>query len=817
MPLIAVALLSGAALAYEVLLTRIFSIVQWHHFAYMMISVALLGYGASGTFLSLAQRALKARFAAVFSINAALFGISSLLGVIAAQQVGFNPLEIFWDPHQVLRLVAIYLLLFFPFFCAANAIGLTLTSFPQHIHRIYAYDLVGAGAGSLGIVLLLFALMPTHALQCLSALGLAAAALALWRSEPRGRRPLWLALAGLPWLLPESALTLQLSPYKGLSQALQVTGTRVTEQRSSPLGLIAALESPRIPLREAPGLSLNAPVEPPPQVGVFTDGDAMSVITRYDGRREPLSYLDFVSSALPYHLLHRPRVLVLGAGGGADVLQAVYHEARQIDAVELNPQVADLVRGRYGELSGHLYERPDVHLHIAEARGFVAASPERYDLIQVALLDSFGASSAGLYALSESYLYTVEALQAYLAHLTPGGLLSITRWVKLPPRDSLKLFATAVNALEHTGVAEPGQRLALIRSWKTATMLVKNGAFTPQEIAAIRDFCAARSFDLDYYPGIEPAEANRYNILDRPYFFEGARALLGDARQDFIERYKFYIAPATDDRPYFFHFFKWEVLPEIMALKGSGGMALLESGYLVLAATLVQALLASLVLVLLPLAAARRFGPSRTDSKPSRRQVLVYFTGLGLAFMFVEIAFIQKFILFLGHPVYSVTVVLAAFLVFAGLGSRFSARLTTGRAHQSIASRPVLTAVAAITFITIAYLLLLPSLFQHLITLPAAAKVLTSIALIAPLAFCMGVPFPLGLTALAASRPELLPWAWAVNGCASVVAAVLATLLAVHLGFTAVLGAALVLYVSAAFNAPGSDRGQESRQDPAAG
>jgi SAM-dependent methyltransferase len=288
-------------------------------------------------------------------------------------------------------------------------------------------------------------------------------------------------------------------------------------------------------------------------------------LTRYDGRREPLAHLDQLTSALPFHLLARPRVLVLGAGAGADVLQALYHDARSIDAVELNAQVVDLVERRFADFSGAPYSAPGVRIHVGEARGFVASHRDRFDVIQVALLDAFGASSAGLYALSESYLYTVEALGEYLQHLAPGGVLAITRWVDLPPRDILKLFATAVLALERNG-AQPAQQLALIRGWKTATLLVKNGPLSAADVAALREFCRARSFDVEYFPGIEAAETNRYNVLDQPDFHEGALALLGRDREAFIERYKFNITPATDDRPYFFHHFKWRTLPELLAL-----------------------------------------------------------------------------------------------------------------------------------------------------------------------------------------------------------------------------------------------------------
>lgn len=803
-PLLGVALISAAALAYEILLIRLFSIALWHHFAYMIISLAMLGYGASGTLLSLAPHAVRRHFVPLFCTAAIAFGIAAIACFVLAQRVPFNPLEMLWDLRQPAWLMAIYLLLALPFLCAGACVGMALSRCPAWLSRIYAFDILGAGLGSLGVVALLFVLPPADALKPIGALGCAAAAVAWLECAGPGRRAAALPMAlagGALLLLPAAWLAPAVSPYKELPQTLRIPGARVVEERSSPLGFVSVVESPRIALRHAPGLSLNASAEPPPQWGIFVDGEGLNALTRFDGRRETLAYLDQLSSALPYHLLRAPRVLVLGAGAGADVLQAHYHGAREIDAVELNPQVVDLVRHRFAADAGGIYSSL-AHVHVAEARGFVAASERRYDLIQVALLDSFSASSVGLYALSENYLYTVEALQDQLKHLEPGGLLAITRWVTLPPRDAAKLFAAAVVALERLGVADAGSRLALIRSWKTSTLLVRNGVFGAAEVEAIKTFCAARSFDVAFYPGMRREEANRYNIVEAPDLFDVASALLGPDREAFLRNYKFDVAPATDDRPHFFHFFKWRTWTELLRLKGQGGLPLLEWGYPVLVATLVQAGAASLFLIGLPLAWIAR-DPARQGAWPpragSRGRILVYFLAIGFAFMFVEIAFIQKFVLILSHPLYAVAVVLFAFLLFAGLGSRASGRLAEGpRALR----RPVAAVAGAIAVSAGLCLVLLPWLFRHTMGWPDAARIAISAALIAPLAFFMGMPFPLGLARVDPADARLLAWAWGINGCASVVGAVLATLLAIHVGFTAVVLAALVLYGVAAAARP---------------
>jgi len=682
----------------------------------------------------------------------------------------------------------IFLLLFIPFFCAANCICLAFSEFDTQLHRIYCFDLVGAGTGALAIVGLLFIVLPGTALKAVSALGIFSAAVA-WREC--GMQPRWpafaLLLGAAMVLLPATDFSLQVSEFKGLSQTLKVLKVEQIDQRSSPLGLLTTVKSPAIPFRHAPGLSLNTPGQIPEQLGMFTDADSLSVLTRFDGELEKLTYLDYVSSALPYHLLDKPGVLVLGAGGGSDVLQALYHRAGHIDAVELNPQVVDLVNKEFAQFTGALYQLPQVTVYNSEARGFVAASRTRYDLIQVALMDSFSASSAGLYALSENYLYTVEAFAQYLQHLGPGGILSITRWIKMPPRDGLKIFATVIEALEQAGIAEPGRHLAMIRSWNTSTLLVKNEPFTRSAIDSLKAFSKERWFDLVYYPGITRDEVNRYNQMQEPWFFEGASRLLGPARAEFMDAYKFNIHPATDDRPYFSHFLKWQTLPELLALKGRGGMPLLEWGYLILVATLVMALLASFLLVLLPLWLRRR---KETRARGLRWRILVYFPAIGVAFMFIEIAFIQKFILFLHHPLYAVSVVLCAFLVFAGLGSLMSSR------WQKYASMFRIT--TGIAVLSLLYIMWLPALFNWLVQMPIEFKIPVSALLIAPLAFLMGMPFPLGLGIVSNRLPSWIPWAWGVNGCASVVSAMLATLLAIHLGFVFVVLMAVLAYLLAA-------------------
>ncbi len=788
--LAALALISAAILAYEVLLVRLFAIVQWHHFAAMAISIALLGFGASGTLLALGQERLRSHFTAVFAVGAALFGLLAPAAFLAAQALPFNALAILWEPGQLLYLLALYALLVVPFFCGATCVGIAFVCLGQRIGGLYACNLIGSAVGALGAVGLLFLLSPSEALRVSAALGLLAAALAVLRAS-RGLAAGAFVLALLVGaLLPESWFQLRISEFKGLPSAMRAAGATVVGERSGPLGLLTAVDSPKVPPRYVPGLSLNTPGPPLPQIALFRDGGAMTAITRFDGRRDNLAYLDYTTDALPYHLLREPSVLLLESGGTDGLLQALYHDARQVDLVEPDGNLLRLIGEDFAQETGGILALPEVRSHVAEARGFAAASSETWDLIEIPFL-----GGGGLMGLRETHAMTLEAMQLFIARLAPGGWLSITGWLELPPRQSLKLLATLIAAMEARGIAEPGQRLIVLRGLTTVTILVKQGAVSAEETATARAFASERSFDLAYYPGMAREAANRVNLLDEPFFYDAAQALLGPRRDAFLAGYKFDIAPATDERPFFHDLLKWRSLPELLAISRAGGAGLVELGSLVLVATLAQAALLSTLLILAPLFLRRRRHGS--SSLPHWRTA-GYFLALGLAFLFIEIAFIQKFQLFLGHPLYAVAVVLTAFLLFAGLGSAASAGIDARLAARFRRFSAIDLAVLAIVALSLFYLLVLPSLFDALVHLSEGPKILISLALIAPLAFAMGMPFPLGLSLIWASARPLVPWAWGVNGCASVLSALLASLIAMRLGINLVVLTAAVLYAAAA-------------------
>lgn len=793
----AIVLVSAAALALQLLLMRWLAIAHWHPFAVVIISLALLGHGASGSALVLWRRAALRHFDWLFPACAIGFALAVVASVLLAARIPFNGLELVWDWRQLGWLSALYLVLALPFFFAASCFGLAFARHGADIPSLYGADLAGAGLGA-GLALALLHLPTGSALAVACALALSGAMLAV-----RGRHAPWLLPAAgavlVAMALPgtRQALAPTVNSFKGQAKVLLLPGARVLAERRGVHGVVAAVRSPQVPLRHVPGLSLGNTQEPPPQLALFTDGDAMRVVTRRTADTEALAYLARTTSALPYRLLQRPRVLVLGGGGGADALQALALGARAVDVIEPDPNVAALVQGPFDAFAGGLYRDPRVRVHVDDLRGFLHAQrPDRapgYELIVLAQGGSFAAGGAGVQAVAEDYAATVEALRAARARLAPGGLLAVTRWHKQPPRDWLKLFATAVEALRAEGVRDPGRQLAAIGNWDAGTLLIRRGPFARADIVRLQVFADAQGFDVVHAPGLQPRAADNFHAGASAAAQAGARALLSPRRDAFIERYKFDIVPATDDRPYFGNFFRWATLPELWRLRGQGAAVLLDSGYLLLLAALLLALPLALALVLLPLLAL----PRDTGAGMRRWRAAAWFLCLGLAFLMIEIACLARLKLLLGQPLPAIGVGLAGFLLFAGLGSLWvqGLPLRDSRALVRWQARSVLLIGAGLLWHALAFAVALR------LGAAAAAPVRAGLALlsIAPLAFAMGLPFALGLSRLAREAPAFVPWAWGINGCASVVAAIAALLLAIEAGLVATLLLAFALYVLGAW------------------
>jgi spermidine synthase len=693
--------------------------------------------------------------------------------------VPFDELQLIWDRRQILYLFAYYLLFFIPFFCAGSFVALAFTICADKAHSLYFYNMIGSGLGAAGIVGLMYGNSPESLLLVISSTaflaGLIVALSLSWR------RVVVTLIGGVICVLTFTGagafgLKINISQQKSLVYYSELPDAKRLAPRYSPLARLDCVQAESIHIPPA-GLSIAYQGRLPKQILIISDADGISVVNNLENLSDLRCY-EQASSALAYQLLSEPEVCIIGAGGGSDVIQALALGAREVTAVEMNPKVIDLVRNQFDEFTSGLYRRDDVEIVIAEGRSFLQTARQQFDIVNISLLDSLSASAAGVGAFNESHLYTIEAIEQALGRLRPNGLLSITRMLKAPPRDNLKMFATVTEAMRNRGVTNPAKHIMMIRSPDVATIVVSPRPFSDSQI--------------------EPEEVNQFHELETPIYYESAQHILSAEYETFYRNYVYNIRPATDDRPYFFDFFRWKALPYMIRTMGRQWLPFSEWGYLVLVGTLLQAICASAVLVLLPLFAAKPVRSVRSRKSAS----VIYFLLLGFAYMFLEMGFIQKMTLLIGHPVFGVAVTLLGFLVFSGCGSLFlvfsgCGSLASGGLFES-ARHKIIVAVLAIVVIGLIEIAVTKFAFDWLVGFSRPIRILLGLALTAPLAFFMGMPFPTGLKQIHAHSRPLVPWAWGVNGFASVTGAVLGTFLAISMGFTALTLIALVCYLLAA-------------------
>ena len=774
---LSVFLLSASGLAFEIVLSRLFSIAQFYHFAFMTVSLALLGAGASGTALTVfpaLRRGDPAQRLSTFALAAALATVASWT---LANWLPFDSFAIAWDGRQVFYLVLMYLALSAPFFFSALAVGWLLSARTRDAPRIYAANLAGSAAGC-ALALGALAAWGGEGATVFCAWLAASASLAPMAARRLTRSHVligtaclaaWVALGAMLVARP-AFLTIRLSPYKALSQSLRYPGSEWVWSRWNAPSRVDLIRSPGI--RSFPGLSYAYLGPLPRQDGLTFDGDDLSPLTFIGA--DGAGFADYMPGALAYRLRPGSHALILEARGGLDVLAALASGADRVTAVEPNEiaveatQIAD----------------PRAQFVVEDARSFIRRSRETFDVVQLALASPYRPVTSGAYSLIEDYDLTVEAFGDDLARLKEGGLFVVTRWLQSPPSEPLRLLALAVTAAERAQL-DPARCILALRGYNTATVIVKRGAFTAEELLTVRTFAAARKFDLAALPGLRPDEANRYNVLPDDMFYRTFNELLTSTdRRRFYAAYPFDVAPPVDDRPFFGHYFKWEQAGAVWAQLGKTWQPFGGAGYFVLVVLLAFACVAAGALIVLPLAVRGAWSEARGTKgaeRPSLRtlrftlKVLVYFAMLGLGFMFIEIPLMQRLILFVGQSAYALAVTLFGLLLFSGLGSLLSSRA------------PWRGALVALTVAALIYPMLLPGLFRLALELPLSGRFVVGAMSLAPLGLLMGMPFPKGLDWLQRSAPGLVPWAWGVNGAASVVASVLASLLALSAGFTAVL------------------------------
>jgi hypothetical protein len=771
-----------AVIGLELAFMRILSLRFWYYFAAMVLGVALLGFGCSGTLLTIFQKRIKPRRRLWLATLAYSSGLAALISAWAVQLIPLDIHFLAWSIEaEWLHILEVQLLMLLPFLLMGGFLGLVLMEQPQLIPGHYAANLAGSGAGAL-LAVWLMNWLSIPRLVVLLAFMCCGAYLCLVDWSKRRRL---LAVLGLAILYALAAHALphevRVSPYKKLAQELSKPGSKLALRLEGPQGRIDLVKGPGI--HDAPpGMSLQNPHPLPPRSLLIIDGGKPHILYHCE-TKEDWAFLNYTTSALPFFLSSPGRVLVAGPGGGAPLALADMHGSREITALAADRRMVELLRGPLSGSGGAVFNLKQVRIRFEHPRSYLRRSGQSADLILIPLLDPGGGGAGGLLAAQENYLYTLESLEAIMHGLSPRGLFCATVRSKTPPRDGLRLFNAAAQVLRRMGL-DPAGRLALIRSWETVTLLASPSSFSNGQLGQIRSFCKSRGFDLAYQPGIKEHETNHFHQLPAPFYHQGAMALLGGGRQQFIDRYLFNLAAPSDNRPFFNNFILWTKLPEFSRQLKGRLPAFLELGSLLLALALIQVALLAAVLIVLPLVARKK----ALKAAPRKGAAMGYFLLLGLGFMFLEMGFLHKLILYLAQPIYSAAAVIASFLIFAGLGSRLCL------VWKTPPTKVARLAAAAVTGLGLIYLLGMDQWLALTHSWSLAARFLIAGLTIAPLAMGMGHLFPLAMARLTTAAPGLAPWAWSLNGFASVLATVSAPLWAMSWGFFSLIGAALICY-----------------------
>ncbi|MHC4789149.1 MAG: hypothetical protein ACYS8K_08125, partial [Planctomycetota bacterium] len=671
---LALLLLSAAVIALELALMRCLSISRWHHFSYLVISTALLGFGAAGTVLTFAGTWLRRRFATSATVLTLLYALSVGLCFRTAESLPLEARYVLYSWGQAALMFLYHSLLLVPFFLAAMVIGLSLMHFRGRMHLIYGANLVGSGMGAPLALGLMFLVPAVRLLEVVALLGVLAAL--GWAMTRPGRRA---ALAALSVLVGGALaataawrpLELRLDQYKALSvmRRWEAEGNALhLATRHGPRARLDAYASPLLHQTLFAGLSATG--APPPQLAVLADGAMAATVFRISSA-DQAEILDHTPMSLAYRFLERPRVLLLGEGGGVNVWLARRMGAERVTVVQANPQLLELLRGELAELGGDVLAGADVRAVASEPRLFLERTPERYDLIQIVTAEGMAAGASSLRSLHEDFLLTRQGLALCFERLSEGGVLSVTRGVQAPPRDNVKLFATLRAALASLGIEVPDFHMVQARNYLAVVSLAFRTPPTEADCRRLLEAAEVLALDIEWAPCGDTDYSRQVNQVEGPpgrpysYFHRAAIRVLSREREQFFRDWLYNVRPATDDSPYFYNFFRWKALPHLVRAYGEQWLRRAELGYVVLVFVLAEVAVVGAALILLPLLWLRRGAAAGARRAPTG----AYFLLLGLAFMMLEMTCLLKFTYFLGDPIYAAAVVIGSFLVFSGLGS----------------------------------------------------------------------------------------------------------------------------------------------------
>jgi hypothetical protein len=781
-------LVALATLMYEILLTRIFSVTMLYHFAFVALSVAMFGLTAGALIVYLTPNLFPpGRLSQRVAIAATAFPLAMVLSFLVEVRIPFRP---DWSLAAVSAIALTYVIIAVPFVVSGVTICLVLTRYSSRsVSRLYAADLAGA---ALGCVLLISVLDwsdgPTAVLWVAMLASLGAVAFAIDAgSRSIGRVAVAVALllivaaAGHTSLVRRGRGVVRLVYSKGIAETppiyekwnsysrVRVTGDPEREGPAQGWGL-----SPRVPLSRLRQLHLDIDVW------------AGTVMTHFDGDLRTVEHLKYDVTNIAYYLRPEPDALVIGAGGGRDVLSALAFGARSVTAVEINKDIIATVNGRFGAFTGHLNRHPGVRFVNDEARSFVARSADRFGTIQISLIDTWAATAAGAFVLGENSLYTVEAWTTFLRHLSDDGMLTVSRWYfRERPAEMYRTTSIAVAALTAIGVTDPRRHIAIVRNMSPAnawppdtpdgvgTILVSRRPFTEGELDILERETARLAFDVPFSPRRVHDETFR-------------RLTNTDGLVAFLDDYPVNIAPSTDNSPFFFN---------MLRLRDIGRPSLLDFGNLshnmkavaTLGILFVTVTVLTVICILLPLWLTR----DRVQLAGAG-PLFLFFIAIGLGFMLIETSQMQRLIIALGHPTYGLSVVLFALLLSSGVGSF----LTSGvpDVGDGSAGRGRLVALVMVLG---AFGLITPTVARWSEPMTTPVRIVAAVLLLCPAGLMMGMAFPLGMKVASARARELTPWLWGLNGAASVLASVLGVVIALAWSISAAFWSGWLCYLMA--------------------
>lgn len=757
-----------STLVLELTLTRLFSVVLFYHYAFLVISMALLGLASGGVLARFLRRNLEParhrRCLALLCLAAGVVLLPILYFVLGTSIWLVTTWEIF------VRLAWLFLVCMIPFGLAGFTIASVMAAGTRQIASLYFFDLLGASLGCLIFVPMVGLLGAPNTVLAVSALWCVAGA--LWAAGARSRL---IVRAGLLLTVIFAGL-IYVNRDGRFLDVRYLRGNPRTEEVFSAWNSFSRISV----VRRADGY-----------YWIAIDGGAGTWIPNVDFEggtgKQFVTVVGKTGPELAFWLSKRPRSLVIGPGGGFDVVRALAAGSPDVTAVEINPIIVrDLMQKRFLEYSCWLYSRPDVHVFVEDGRTFIERTDQRFDVIQLSQVDTWASSASGAYALSENYLYTVEAVESYLGRLTDNGILSIGRWEFTKPRETLRLVSVVMEALDRLKVPRPADHVVVTMEdmgtggMQMGTVLVSRSPFTPSQIDALVMQARGTPIKFAYAPGVETHQQPFYDLIrskDRSRFFAS---------------YEFNVAPVFDDSPFFFFSGRWSnFFRELFSYDPLGDS--LNTG--------AQFLLLGLLLLALAAIAAFLIGPALVFRMafPAERQFLPYLAyalAVGLAYILLEIALIQRFAVYLGQPAYSLTVVIFLLLLSSSIGSRLSRNFAPANLH-----RRAQLALAGIVALILAYVALIPWITLATQAQAGLWKVLMVALVVLPLGFLMGIPFPSGLRLTAESHPDFIEWAWALNAAATVLGSVLAVFVSVVLGITMATMAAAAAYAIAAWSA----------------